>query len=465
MCNIFGSLPKRSRIYPHFFQKHQRFASKEPLFQKTFYLCGMIRTWKSRVILLCIFFGVLSGKTWGQESYTVMCYNLLNYPGGQISNRADTLRTVINYVQPDLLLVQELVNGVGLASIQSLAFADLPDTYATSTFFPNQSLPINQLQQAIVYNTRTFGLADEWIQTTHLRDINICKLYFNEDALASGGDTTFLYVFNTHMKASSGFDNEQERLDMAEDFVAALEEIPSDSYVLFGGDFNLYYSNEPAYQLLLNPNNPIRMEDPIDAPGNWGSSSYPFRHVHTQSTRASQVFGDGAGGGVDDRFDFILVSSNLKDPSSPVRYTVGSYEALGNTGNCYNQNITDCDGSNNDVPYNVLSAMYHFSDHLPVVMELETDFSLSLPGEVRQDLPNSLLYAYDGVLYMRHLEHPANFELCVFDLNGRMQDRFQMRSGERRALGHLAKGLYLFTLQPLDRDSHFKTQKLFWGAE
>lgn len=458
-------MSQSSQIYPHFFQKNYSLPSQECAFGKTAYLWGMTRIIKSATIILSFLCVLPSGHSWGQESYTVMCYNLLNYPGGQIINRADTLRTIINYVQPDLLLVQELVNSVGLAGIRSVAFADLPDEYATSTFVPNQSLPMNQLQQAIVYNTRTFGLADEWVQTTQLRDINIFKLYFNEEALATGGDTTFLYVFNTHMKASSGIDNELERLDMAEEFVAALEELPSDSYVLFGGDFNLYYSNEPAYQLLLNPNNPIRMEDPIDAPGNWGSSSYPFRHVHTQSTRASQAFGDGAGGGVDDRFDFILVSSNLKDPSSPVRFTPGSYEALGNTGDCYNQNITDCNGSDNEVPFSVLSAMYHFSDHLPVVMQLETDFPLSVEGIAHDGYSKPLLYASGGVLNMRALDQPERFEISVFDLNGRMQDRFRMQTGDRRVMEHLAKGLYLITLQALDGTAPFKTQKLFWGVE
>ena len=53
------------------------------------------------------------------------------------------------------------------------------------------------------------------------------------------------------------------------------------------------------------------MADPINTPGSWNNNE-DFRGVHTQSTRTSSSgFGGGAGGGLDDRFDFIMVSQNL----------------------------------------------------------------------------------------------------------------------------------------------------------
>ena len=99
-------------------------------------------------------------------------------------------------------------------------------------------------------------------------------------------------------------------------------------------------------------------------------NNFSFRDVHTQSTRVSQLNGDGAGGGMDDRFDFIMISENLKTNPN-LFYKDGSYKSVGNNGNCYNSYVsnTSCTG---DFSQNLRTALYNFSDHLPVVMEIET---------------------------------------------------------------------------------------------
>ena len=127
---------------------------------------------------------------------------------------------------------------------------------------------------------------------------------------------------------------------MVTEFTDALETIDPDSYVLFTGDFNFYSSSEPAYQELLDPTNAIVMVDPIDTPGNW-SENIDFQAVHTQSTRIdSGPFGAGSGSGMDDRFDFILISENmLTDPN--LRYIPDTYIEFGNNGNCFNDDISD----------------------------------------------------------------------------------------------------------------------------
>ncbi len=384
------------------------------------------------------------GRIWAQSTVKVMSYNTLNFPFGSMPDRPDTLKKILDYVQPDILLLQEVRNSVGLSAVVDYAVTDLPGTYAAAPFVANQSggSNFNSLQQCLVYNTDIFGVADEYYLTTDLRDINVYKLYFDEEALAFGGDTTFIFAFNTHFKAGTGTDNEQQRLGMANVFVNALSALPSDAYVLFAGDFNVYTSDEPAYQAMLSPLNPIVMEDPIDAPGNWGSNSYPFREIHTQSTRTqNQFFGDGAGGGVDDRFDFILVSENLKSANSPVRYLQGSYKALGNNGTCHNQNITDC-GFANEVPNTILSALYHFSDHLPVIMELEFDFELASFSN-RKTPPKPLLFAFENSIHTRFTFRHEQCRVLLYDLNGRMVDAFTLRPGEVHSVEHLTPGVYV----------------------
>jgi endonuclease/exonuclease/phosphatase family metal-dependent hydrolase len=396
--------------------------------------------------------------TFGQTSLRMMTYNTLNFPFGVMPSRQDTLKKIIDYVRPDLVMFQELRTAAGLELLLD-AFEDLPDPYAASTFVPNQSNQFGgtSLQQAIIYNTKYLGLAEESLVITDLRDINIYKMYLNDDDLANGLDTTYFYVYVAHFKASSGAQDEQDRLEMAEIFVDALNDIPSNSYVLFGGDFNLYSSTEPAYQALLSSQNNVVLEDPISAPGNWSSSSYPFRQVHTQSTRIEIIFEDGSPSGVDDRFDFILMSSNFRSAQSPFRYTTGSYKALGNTGNCYNLNITDC--TNNPVPFNVLRAMYYFSDHLPVVMDLELDYDLST-NETASAKHINAFYNAGRDVYLNHNLPLGNYHLDIFDLNGRMVSSRTLRNGENTTLQELPKAVYIAVLFDAKRTAIVDRKKL-----
>jgi len=71
---------------------------------------------------------------------------------------------------------------------------------------------------------------------------------------------------------------------------------------------------------------------------------------------------------------------------SNLNYKVDSYKAYGNNGNCYNNDINDinCGGVYNQV---IRDALYNMSDHLPVVMELETDQEIVLLNVPQHNAP------------------------------------------------------------------------------
>lgn len=378
----------------------------------------MKRTWISGLIVL---FSLLQFNAFAQTSIKVLSYNVLNYPQGEIPNREDTLALILDYVQPDLFLIQELKSEAGYNTIYNSCFSDLQDPFAQVTYVPQNSNPGSSwpLQQSLIYNERLFGLAEEGIRTSPIRDMNRYKLYLKDEAHLLG-DTTFLYVFVAHLKSSQGSENEQLRLEMMEAFTAYFNTLPADALAIFGGDFNLYSSDEPAYQLLLSPNNLLQWQDPINAPGVWSNGNYPFKQILTQSTRSSSIFGDGAGGGMDDRFDFIMATDALMNSISPIHYTPNSYLALGNNGTCYNQNITDCD-EDNDVPMYILNALYHMSDHLPVVMELQTDLALN-SSDITQKKENKIIGStlqYREARFNLVCEKSSLVELAVIDASGR----------------------------------------------
>lgn len=321
----------------------------------------------------------------GQTNIKTMFYNVLNYDSNTESrNRTIHLKTILETVQPDLFMVCELKD----ESASNYLFANAISTYNSS--FKKAPFKVSQssasgLLQMVYYNAEKLVLESTSVIPTKIRDINHYTFAVNTEN--SNTTPIKIEVFVTHLKASRGESNRIKRLESIEYFLRELEEMPTDSFVLFAGDFNFYTSNEEGFLKLTNTNNPIKIVDPINRlcptfPDDkvdyfdqhqsyseyfWNNST--FKDVHSQSTRSSSL-DDGAGGGMDDRFDFILMSENLKSNSS-VYYKDGTYETIGNNGNCYNLSVnnSNCSGK---FSQNLRNALYAFSDHLPIVLELET---------------------------------------------------------------------------------------------
>ncbi len=322
-------------------------------------------------------------QIFSQETINTMFYNLLDFPEAPPLNRPELLKAILDNYQPDLFMVCELQSEIGANTILSLFPRTDDDIYRAAQFVTNQSSTSSNLQQLVFYNSQKLILDDQRIITTSIRDINHYIFILNtQDALVN---PIYLDVFVTHLKASQGVDNEQLRLQMVTEFTNYLSNMPSDRFVIFSGDLNLYTSNENAYQELLDPTNGIVLKDPIDRSGSW-HNNINFQDIHTQSTRISNAgFDDyGAGGGLDDRFDLILVSENLQT-SSTLRYVNDSYKAFGNNGNCFNKNINDFSCSGTTYSQSIREQLYNMSDHLPVTMQLQTDQVLSLSDNLQSN--------------------------------------------------------------------------------
>jgi hypothetical protein len=271
--------------------------------------------------------------------------------------------------------MQELKAASALTDFMSVAFNESEgDNFLSGTWLPQQSAPWSnwKLQQNVIYNAYKLTLLSETFVQTNVRDHNVFRFMVNDPGIESHNDTTVFYAISTHLKSSQGSSNEQSRFAMTEILIDYLETLDPGAAIVLGGDFNVYSASESAYQHLLEPHdNSLQLHDPIDAEGNWHNSSV-FSDVHTQSTRSSQLNGDGAGGGMDDRFDFVLLSSPLMDQDHRVHYVEGSYENIGNPGNCFNQSIMSCTDS--EISPALTSALFQMSDHLPVKLEIDVEF-------------------------------------------------------------------------------------------
>lgn len=323
-------------------------------------------------LVFCFFFVV----TTAQETVRAMFYNILDFPEAIPPERPEILGAIIREIDPDIFMVCELQSEEGADIILETSLNAHGEHYARAPFIPSRS-GAEEHQQLVFYKRKMFTLEAVEALATSIRDINYYQLKLNTADHRT--DPVLFDIFVTHLKSSPGAANEQMRLQMVQKFTEKLNDLPADSFVLFSGDFNLYSSLEPAYLEMTNPDQHITMADPLDRPGHW-HENMNFMDIHSQSTRIyAGPFGAGAGGGLDDRFDFIMISENmLHDPK--LNYIPNSYKAIGNNGNCFKNDINnpDCDGF---YSHELRNNLFNMSDHLPIVLDLETNKEIVLQTE------------------------------------------------------------------------------------
>ena len=320
-----------------------------------------------------VIFVLLSFGLNAQGTIKTMVYNILDFPLAYPQNRAQILRDILTEYEPDIFMVCELQSEYGANLILNISLNSESEKYRMAPFEPSQSGDPDH-QQLVFYRKDILSLESSEVIPTSVRDINHYRLKLS--TADEEVDPVFFEIFVTHLKSSQGTANKQLRLQMVEQFTSKLETMENNSFVIFAGDFNLYTHTEPAYQELVNPLNNIVMADPLERPGAW-HNKLEFQDIHSQSTRISSgPFGAGAGGGLDDRFDFIMISENMmSDPK--LRYIPETYKSFGNNGNCFDNNINsaDCDG---EFAQTLRNNLYNMSDHLPIVMDLETNKEIVL---------------------------------------------------------------------------------------
>ena len=307
---------------------------------------------------------------------TLVAYNLLNFPEGRddcsnntlVENREDTLRKIMSYTQPDVFVACEIQNQTAVPLIlnNSLSFPGAPN-YAAANYTPDGSL-----NNMLFYNSDKLTLQSQGEISASPREIDHYLLYFNDPDLGLYFDTTFVHVYMSHLKAGNSSTNEQIRAGQTEALMDYIATQPLSHNHFMCGDFNVYSSSEDGYQNMVT--GPFALVDPINAPGNWNNNS-SFDYLHTQSTRTSLNYDCGSKGGLDDRFDQILVSSNVMSGTDSLRYLDNSYDAVGNDGGYFNGNLMQ--GSNSQYPDSIVSALYYMSDHLPVLLKTVATYPTS----------------------------------------------------------------------------------------
>lgn len=338
-------------------------------------------TKKISLILLTLF---IYNSSIFADTIKIMQYNMLYYttsvPSGctitpsYLDTKDLNLKKIIKYENPDVIGVNEIGSqSTYVDRIKNNVLNTDGVTYYQNC--PLTNFSGGSIANMLFYDSRKLGFHSFFYITTSVRDINAYKMFYKTPQLASG-DTIFITFILAHLKAGSYDSDKLTRYQQTQALMNKLEQLQIADNYIFLGDFNLYSSSEQAYQHLVNYSNTLfRFYDPINQPGNWNNASQ-FAAIHTQSTHTSSDNGCYSTGGMDDRFDFILVSPYVYFGSKKVRSVNSSYHALGQDGNRFNGAINN--PQNTIVPDSIANALYNFSDHLPVIMKIAIDQTVSV---------------------------------------------------------------------------------------
>jgi endonuclease/exonuclease/phosphatase family metal-dependent hydrolase len=343
---------------------------------------------KLRTVLFALLLVSLAGTAAAQTYDTLrLCtYNVLNYPPSDTSKNAD-YRDVLHAINPDLLVVQEMNSSAGAtAFLNNVLNAGQPGTYSMATYSTDSS------DNAMYYKSSLLTYISP-VQIIHTEPRHINGFRLRPVGISS--DSIDIQIYSMHLKASTGSDNELRRAEEAESLRTRLNSLPDGGFFIGTGDLNLYASSEDAWANLTESraDNSGRLYDPINRVGSWSDNS-SYADVHTQSTRTESLTDGGATGGLDDRFDFMLLSYTYQN-SGGWDYVSGSYTEYGNDGNHLNQAINE--GTNSAVPENIADALYYASDHLPVFLELRRQ--ITPPASITLLSPNGSELFYTGTSY------------------------------------------------------------------
>ena len=287
-----------------------------------------------------------------KKNITIATYNVLNFGSAGVG-RIEYFRQIIDELDPDILIVQEMnQGGVDIFFNQVMNYEN--EEYEMTPFIdgPDTDNLLFYKSNKIIYRL------NEQIPTES-RDISAYTL-----SLFDKPKFDFI-IYSLHLHPGQYGSNEVSRYNEVLELKEHADLLPEHSHFIILGDFNIYDDGEPVYELLMD-DFLIDVYDPLDFIGYWHDHE-EFSITHTQSTRDVQ-FGGGSYGGLDDRFDMILLSEYFNEPGG-LKYLENSYYVFGNDGNHFNQAVNG--GENEVVSQEIADALYYASDHLPVVAKFQ----------------------------------------------------------------------------------------------
>ncbi len=308
-------------------------------------------------------------------------WNLTEY-SGQVARTAAFQDSIFGSYQgrsfaPDVLIVQEISSDAAASTFRALlnAAPGSPADYLSAPFVNGPDTDSACFYRSSRLSLLATEVAVSGSSTVSTRHVMRYRLRLAGHA---SNDASF-YLYSAHLKASNTASDVARRAEEAVLVRDSLDQLPVGSRFVVGGDFNFYTASEPAWGTFMSAGSG-QLFDPINRAGAWNSVA-AFAVVHTQSPAASW-------GGMDDRFDFLLVSNAISagqglayigDRAIPYGSVwndpIHSYRCWGNDGLSFNQGMRV---ANNTMVGPVVAqalvdsyAGTNSPPHLPVFLDLQ----------------------------------------------------------------------------------------------
>lgn len=359
-----------------------------------------------RFLPLFFSFFLCNNILFSQDTVSVISYNLLRFNSS--TERNLHFRNIIEKIKPDVLITQEMIGQESVNNFLNNILKNINEKYKAADFIDDEDTDIDQ---GLFYNSDKFS----FISTSQIDGYPRPIYIFTLKHLDTGEQ---FVVYNLHLKASKGSENELARSDQVKELKNYISETNSNFYIV-AGDFNIYSTTESAYKDLfsITESGKGNLHDLINVVGTYNDPSNA--NIHTQSTRTSQ-FGGGSHGGLDDRFDFILFSDSLMY-GDRIFVIDSTYKSFGNDGMHYNSALNV--GPNQEVSMNIANSLHDASDHLPVFVKIifsnEKIYREVLNVESYSVSDKLLFYPNPtkNKLYIQSEDHKIN-KLEIYSLNG-----------------------------------------------
>lgn len=275
----------------------------------------------------------------------------------------------------DIMLIQEAES----VATTGQAYASLLNSLSSGTAYRASAVDGTSLgsgRPIAVYNSAAVTLISEvgiGVVSSTGQPRQTMRYQFRPAGYDSNAD---FYVYNSQFNASTGSANEARRAGEAATIRADADALGDGRNIVYAGDLNLSGSAEAAFQSLVAPGGG-QAYDPVNQIGAW-SGNAAFVAQHTQSPATTAAYAGQATGGLNDRFDFQLVSNEWFDGRG-LDYVLGSYWAFGNTAtHALNGAVTSGNAGTLQLSLPgytaaqagaVLAALSQVAEHLPVVAD------------------------------------------------------------------------------------------------
>jgi len=306
----------------------------------------------------------------------IMVYNTLRYPGLSITiPRLLAFQNIVTDASPDMIIAVEILDGgTAIRFALDVLEAVEPGQWSLAPFSD-----LGDLSVVVFYKTAVFddlgGAINIIGDPRHTR-----RWHFRLDGYTSN-DASF-FPLGMHLKAGNTGTDQARRATTTTNARVSSNAFftPTDRW-FYCGDLNLQTSAELAYADLTenqadNDGQAIDVHNPNLFLQNWNNNSV-FSFIHTQSTRTTNLGDGGATGGLDDQFDFILLSNQLMQTTG-LSYIPGTYRVYGQDAQHFNKSVNDAP-TNADVGQSLADDLHIASDHLPVLIDVQ------VPAKVAAD--------------------------------------------------------------------------------